>query len=258
LIVRNLKGLQDVISLSVVHWNMGPLGWRFLADGETADKVTEDPIMRAKHLREIYFKVNPQYEGRFTVPVLWDKKLGAIVNNESSEIIRMLNSEFDEWSSAPGLTYYPDALKDKIDAVNEWIYPQINNGVYRSGFATKQDAYELACREVFDGLDKVEEILSKNEFLVGDTFTEADIRLFTTIVRFQVRLLLVLRTWSNYTNTHLAPRPSTTATSNATSRPSLTTPTSSAGPAACFKCPESAKRLISTTSKDITMSLIGR
>ncbi|KAI9016023.1 hypothetical protein DFJ74DRAFT_609072 [Hyaloraphidium curvatum] len=185
LIVRNLKGLQDAISLSVVHWNMGPLGWRFLAEGEVAEKVTTDPIFGAKHLREVYFAAEPEYAGRFTVPVLFDKKTKKIVNNESSEIIRMLNDQFDEWSSKPGLTFYPEALRDKIEAVNPWIYHQINNGVYRSGFATSQDQYELACFEVFEGLDKVEAILSKSEFLAADTFTEADVRLFTTIVRFQ-------------------------------------------------------------------------
>lgn len=117
--------------------------------------------------------------------MLWDKKTNAIVNNESSEIIRMFNESFDAWSSKPGVTFYPESLRPKIDEVNEWVYPMINNGVYRSGFASKQEAYEQACREVFAGLDKCEAILSQSEFLTGDTFTEADIRLFTTIVRFQ-------------------------------------------------------------------------
>lgn len=128
LIVRNLKGLQDTIGVTVVHWNMGQLGWRFLEDGEVADKVDRDPVMGARHIRELYFKAEPQYAGRFTVPVLWDEKLGTIVNNESSEIIRMLNDQFDEWSSKPGLSFYPETLRQKIDDVNSWIYDMLNNG----------------------------------------------------------------------------------------------------------------------------------
>ncbi|KAJ1528241.1 S-glutathionyl-(chloro)hydroquinone reductase, partial [Nowakowskiella sp. JEL0078] len=136
LIVRSLKGLQSIISVSVVDYLMGPNGWKFSPEIPDA---TNDPLNGAEYIREIYFKAESSYSGRFTVPVLWDKKLQTIVNNESSEIIRFLNSEFDEWSSNPGVTYYPEHLRSDIDAINEWIYDSINNGVYKAGFATKQE-----------------------------------------------------------------------------------------------------------------------
>jgi putative glutathione S-transferase len=159
---------------------MGPQGWHF-SDGPGC---IPDNINNAKLLREIYFKCEPEYSGRFTVPVLFDKKLSVIVNNESSEIIRMLYTEFDEWSSNPGTTYYPEALRVTIDELNAWIYDSINNGVYKAGFATTQQAYDAAVKLVFDGIDRVEEILSTKEFLCGPEFTEADLRLFPTLVRF--------------------------------------------------------------------------
>lgn len=183
LIVRALKGLEDSISVSVVHYLMGEQGWKFADPNECPGAIPDD-VNGAKLIREVYFKAEEGYQGRFTVPVLWDKKNGTIVNNESSEIIRMLNSSFDEFSSAPGTTYYPDDLREEIDAVNEWVYNDINNGVYKAGFATSQDAYERAATQLFKSLDRVEDILSRNAFLVGNRFTEADIRLFTTIVRF--------------------------------------------------------------------------
>ncbi|RUS31610.1 hypothetical protein BC938DRAFT_477454 [Jimgerdemannia flammicorona] len=128
---------------------------------------------------------DPEYSGRFTVPVLWDKKHSTIVNNESSEIIRMFNTVFDDVvPQTRGLTYYPEHLRPEIDSINEWIYDTVNNGVYKCGFATTQAAYEKNVVPLFKSLDRLEEILSKNEFLVANTFTEADIRLWTTIVRF--------------------------------------------------------------------------
>jgi glutathionyl-hydroquinone reductase len=180
-IVRTLKGLENIISLSAVHYLMGPNGWHFEDD---TPGCIPDFVNNAKFIREVYLKADPDYNARFTVPVLWDKKLNTIVNNESSEIIRMLNSEFDQWSSSPGLTFYPENLKGDIDTINSWIYDHINNGVYKTGFATKQQVYEENCKSVFEHLDNVEGILAKNEFLVGGQFTEADIRLFTTILRF--------------------------------------------------------------------------
>jgi putative glutathione S-transferase len=178
-IVRNLKGLQQIIPIHVVDFYMGPDGWSF--PNEQIIPGMTNPV---KYLKDIYHFVDPDYNARYTVPVLWDSKSKMIVNNESSEIIRMMNSEFDQWSSNPGITYYPENLRDKIDEVNEWVYSDINNGVYKTGFATKQEPYEENCTKLFDSLQKVDLLLKSNSFLVGDTFTEADIRLFTTIVRF--------------------------------------------------------------------------
>jgi len=186
LIVRALKGLDDIIGLSVVDYLLGPDGWHF-SDSSVTPGTIPDTVNGAKLLREVYFKSNPDYNMRFTVPVLWDKKLNTIVNNESSEIIRMLNSEFNEFINDPHkreLCFYPEKLRSEIDEINGWIYDTVNNGVYKSGFATTQDAYERNCLALFKSLDRIEEILSVHKFLVGNTFTEADIRLFTTVVRF--------------------------------------------------------------------------
>lgn len=180
LIVRALKGLDKLIGLTVVDPLMGSNGWKL--DPELASEF--DKEHKIEYLRDLYFLANKNYSGRFTVPVLWDLKLKTIVNNESSEIIRMFNYAFDDFSSKPGQSYYPDHLRTKIDAINEWIYDDINNGVYKTGFAGKQEVYEKHCRKVFESLDKVEKILEENEFLVDNTFTEADIRLFTTVARF--------------------------------------------------------------------------
>jgi len=182
-IVRNLKNLEGVIGLSVVDPYLGEKGWRFTT--ETPGAIP-DTVNNAAYLSELYLKANPNYEGRFTVPVLWDKQHGTIVNNESSEIIRMLNENFDEFTSPStrGLTFYPEPLREEIDQFNEWVYKWINNGVYKSGFAQKQEAYEEHCANVFRGLDQCERILSEQDYLVGNTFTDADIRLFTTTVRF--------------------------------------------------------------------------
>ncbi|KAI8893550.1 putative glutathione S-transferase [Globomyces pollinis-pini] len=182
LMVRTLKGLEDVISVSVVHYHMGPKGWHFDVDQSTPGTIP-DTVNGAHFIRELYEK-QEGYSGRFTVPVLWDKETSTIVNNESSEIIRIFNDAFDEWSSKPGLTFYPEHLKEQIEELNEWIYDKINNGVYKCGFATTQTAYNNHIYGLFESLDRVEKILSNNVYLLGSEFTEADIRLFTTVVRF--------------------------------------------------------------------------
>jgi len=179
LIFRKLKKLENVISLSVVHHFMGENGWTFLKE----DGATGDTLYGLDYLHQIYTKADPTYSGRVTVPVLWDRKEETIVNNESSEIIRMLNSAFDEWGDA-SVDFYPKPLRAEIDAINDLVYPAINNGVYRAGFATTQEAYEEAFNELFSALDEVEERLSRQRYLVGDRLTEADWRLFTTLVRF--------------------------------------------------------------------------
>lgn len=179
LIYRKLKGLTDLVSLSVTHWHMGEEGWSFAAD----DGVTPDGVNGAEFLREIYVRAKPGYSGRVTVPVLWDKELGAIVSNESSDIIRMFNSAFDEVGAAPG-DYYPEALRLEIDAINARVYPGLNNGVYRAGFATTQKAYDGALADVFATMDWLEGRLSERRFLLGDQPLECDWRLFTTLVRF--------------------------------------------------------------------------
>jgi len=179
LIMRRLKGLEDMISVSVVHWLMAEQGWTF-AEGAG---VVPDPIHGAATLYEVYAAADPAYSGRVTVPALWDRKEGTIVNNESSEIIRMLNSAFDGLGAKPA-DYYPEALRAEIDAINRRVYDTLNNGVYKAGFATTQYAYEEAVVPLFETLDWLEERLSGPGFLVGDRLTEADIRLFTTLVRF--------------------------------------------------------------------------
>ena len=179
LIVRKLKGLEDLISVSVVHWLMRENGWTFQA----GQGVIADPVMNAQYLHQLYTRACPGMTGRVTVPVLWDLKENQIVNNESSEIIRIFNHAFDDLGAKPG-NYYPEALRAEIDAVNERIYPNVNNGVYRCGFASTQEAYEEAFYPLFETLDWLEDRLSKQEWLVGNQLTEADIRLFTTLIRF--------------------------------------------------------------------------
>ncbi len=174
LIGRKLKGLEEVVSLSVTEPELGDQGWRF---------ATPDPVNGATWMHEIYTKADPHISGRATVPVLWDKKTGTIVNNESAEILRMFNSGFGALASGPDL--YPEPLRPAIDALNERIYPRLNNGVYRAGFATTQIAYEEAFRDVFAQLDELEAQLAQGgPFLMGAAFTEADIRLFVTLIRF--------------------------------------------------------------------------
>lgn len=179
LILRKLKKLEDVISLSVVHHFMGSQGWTF----EREDGATGDTLYGLDFLHQIYTRADPAYSGRVTVPVLWDRREETIVSNESSEIIRMLNSAFDEWGDA-SVDFYPRELRDEIDAINELVYPAVNNGVYRAGFATSQEAYEEAFAELFAALDRLEQRLSRRRYLVGDRLTEADWRLFTTLIRF--------------------------------------------------------------------------
>jgi glutathionyl-hydroquinone reductase len=179
LIFRVLKGLESAISVSVVHWFMGKDGWTF----DEGPHVIPDPIFGARRLYEVYVRSNPIYTGRVTVPVLWDKLRNVIVSNESSEIIRMLNSAFHGVGGS-GADFYPVELRDTIDAFNARIYATVNNGVYRAGFATTQEAYEEAVRPLFSTLDVLEERLATHRYLCGGRLTEADWRLFTTLVRF--------------------------------------------------------------------------
>jgi putative glutathione S-transferase len=179
MIFRALKGLHDVISVSVVHPLMPEESWIF---GEYPG-ATEDHVNNAHYLYENYLKAEPDFDGLVTVPVLWDKKRQTIVNNESSEIIRMLNSAFDEFTNV-GVDFYPLPLRKEIDSINQAVYDNINNGVYRAGFARTQEAYNRAYDRLFDTLDELEARLSKRRYLVGEQITEADWRLFTTLVRF--------------------------------------------------------------------------
>ena len=179
LIMRALKGLEEAISVSIVHWRMLEQGWTF----EDGPGVVPDPILRARHLHEIYTAADPSYSGRVTVPVLWDRRRATIVSNESSEIIRMLGSAFDEVGALPG-DFYPSELRDEIDQVNARVYETLNNGVYRAGFATTQAAYKEAVGPLFETFDWLEQRLVTRRYLLGDRLTEADIRLFTTLVRF--------------------------------------------------------------------------
>ena len=178
-IYRKLKGLEDMMSLSVVHPFMGDKGWTF-AEGAG---VIADPIVYADYLYEVYVAAKPDYTGRVTVPILWDKKTKTIVSNESSEIIRMLNSALDE-VGATAVNFLPAELLAEIDAVNEFVYSAINNGVYKAGFATTEAAYKETVVVLFDALETLEARLADQRYLLGDTITEADWRLFTTLVRF--------------------------------------------------------------------------
>ncbi|SEP84016.1 glutathione S-transferase family protein [Thalassovita taeanensis] len=180
LIFRAIKGLSEHITLSVVHPDMLSDGWTFATD---LPGTTGDTLFGLQFLRDIYLRADPQISGRVTVPILWDKQRNTIVSNESSEIIRMLNSAFD------GITgnhddYWPAPLRDQIEQMNTRIYDTINNGVYKAGFATSQSAYDDAVGPLFDSLDWLEAHLSSNRYLLGDTLTEADWRLFTTLIRF--------------------------------------------------------------------------
>ncbi len=179
LIMRRLKGLEDVISLSVVHWLMGEDGWSF----HSGPGVVPDTVNGVEWLHQLYTLGEPRCTSRVTVPVLWDKVTRKIVSNESSDIIRMFNSAFDSVGAVEG-DYYPVALRGEIDAVNERVYANLNNGVYRAGFARRQSTYEAAVADVFATMDWLEARLTNRRFLVGEQLTEADIRLFTTLVRF--------------------------------------------------------------------------
>jgi glutathionyl-hydroquinone reductase len=179
LIMRALKGLEQIVPVSVTHWLMAEQGWTF----SPGEGVIPDPLFNSRYLHEIYTRADAHYTGKVTVPVLWDQHTQTIVNNESSEIIRMFNSAFDALGAQPG-DYYPKDRREEIDALNDRIYATINNGVYKAGFATTQTAYEEAVSPLFDTLDWLEERLAESRFLCDDTLTEADIRLFTTLVRF--------------------------------------------------------------------------
>ena len=179
LIFRALKKLEDAISLSVVDPYMGAQGWWF---GDSPGTIP-DTVNGRTYLHEVYTCADPHYSGRVTVPVLWDKLAGTIVSNESSEIIRMFNSAFDAWGDA-SLDFCPEPLREEIDAVNAVVYENVNNGVYRCGFATSQEAYEEAFDALFSTLDDLDARLARQRYLVGDRITEADWRLFTTLVRF--------------------------------------------------------------------------
>jgi len=179
LIFRALKGLEEMISVSVVHWFMAENGWTFQPD----DGVVKDPLNGAQYMHQIYTTAMPDYSGRVTVPVLWDKHKSTIVSNESPEIIRMFNSAFDGLGAKSG-DYYPQALRSEIDDLNDRIYETVNNGVYKCGFATTQEAYEEAISPLFETLDWLDERLSSQRYLTGSSITEADWRLFTTLIRF--------------------------------------------------------------------------
>jgi putative glutathione S-transferase len=165
--------------MSVTSWHMGKDGWTF----DKNEGSTGDTLNSKQKLSEIYLAADSHYTGRVSVPVLWDKQRKTIVNNESAEIIRMLNSAFDKFTDVR-TDYYPPALRGEIDRLNDTIYPNINNGVYRAGFATTQDAYEEAFRNLFDTLDEIEETLGKQRYVAGAQITEADWRLFVTLIRF--------------------------------------------------------------------------
>lgn len=181
LLLRKLKGLEDAVSFDVVDTLLGAGGWTLRGEEPGA---TGDTVNQFEYLREAYSKSASDYSGAITVPVLWDKQTNQIVNNESSEIIRQLNTEFNDFAKNPGLDFYPEALRPAIDEFNEWIYPYINNGVYRAGFARSQRAYDLAVTQLFDSLDRVEQALESSRYLTGPTLTEADIRLWPTLLRF--------------------------------------------------------------------------
>lgn len=181
LLFRKLKKLEEVISLSVVDPLMGDNGWEF-SDGPGC---IPDNINHKQFLYEVYSLADPGYTGRVTVPVLWDKHKNTIVNNESSEIIRMFNSEFNTFGDA-SVDFYPESLREEIDAINSEVYRSVNNGVYKVGFASTQSAYEAAFDDLFAALDDLELRLSRQRYLVGNQITEADWRLFSTLIRFDV------------------------------------------------------------------------
>ena len=179
IIMRNLKKLQGVVSMSAVDPIRGERGWAF-SEGKGHGP---DPVNGFAYLEEAYLASDAGFDGRVTVPVLWDRESGAIVNNESSEIIRMLNGAFDKHGDG-SVDLYPLELRDEIDRVNDLVYDTVNNGVYKAGFASNQKAYEEACRALFQTLDRLEDGLARQRYLVGNRLTEADVRLFTTLVRF--------------------------------------------------------------------------
>jgi putative glutathione S-transferase len=185
LIFRKLKSLESLISVSVVHPDMHQHGWTFKHNAETAKRygTTGDPLYGSHYLLQRYAESSTEYRGNITVPVLWDKHQNRIVNNESAEIIRMFNNAFNDLTGN-SLDYYPDHLRKDIDEINTFVYHNINNGVYKTGFATTQQAYEKNCLNLFNALNEVETRLSKQRYLASEQITEADWRLFTTLLRF--------------------------------------------------------------------------
>ena len=182
LIFRALKALEDMIDVSVTHWFMGENGWTFAKD---PDGIVEDWLFGSKFFYEVYLKADPHYTGRVTVPTVWDKEKQTIVSNESADIIRMFNSAFDSVGAKDG-DYYPEARRAQIDDINDRVYHTVNNGVYKAGFATSQAAYEEAVLPLFESLDWLDGLLANSRFLTGDTPTEADWRLWTTLYRFDL------------------------------------------------------------------------
>jgi glutathionyl-hydroquinone reductase len=192
-LVCSLKGLEPIIQLILCDVELTHDGWLFTGAHGSAEK---DPLYGFTTFKQLYLKADPNYEGRYTVPCLWDKKTETIVNNESSEIIRMMYTEFDDLLpqemrevNRPGGGFYPEHLRMEIDEMNEWVYNKVNNGVYKAGFATTQDAYESNIFPLFESLDRLEEHLGQpghSPYLFGENITEADIRLYVTIIRFDV------------------------------------------------------------------------
>jgi putative glutathione S-transferase len=180
LIMRKLKKLEDAISVSIVDPKMGNMGWEFSEN----PGCIPDFVNNCRLLQDVYLTAKTDYTGRVTVPILWDKEARNIVSNESSDIILMMNSEFD--CADNSVDYYPASLKHEIDEINEFVYHNINNGVYKSGFANTQEAYDEAVGNLFNALDKIETVLDTRRYLVGDQITVADIRLFTTLIRFDI------------------------------------------------------------------------
>ncbi|KIN00573.1 hypothetical protein OIDMADRAFT_165197 [Oidiodendron maius Zn] len=202
LIMRNLKGLQSIIDFTSVHWYMdlGGIGWRFAKADEklSGENVTPDPVNGVETIRDLYLLAEPNYTGRFSVPVLWDKKTKTIVSNESSEIIRMFATEFNDLLDEDhrSINIIPNSLIASIDKMNQWIYDDINNGVYKCGIAKSQAAYEKNVTQLFDSLDRVESLLanSTGPYILGNELTEVDLRLYPTIVRFDVVYVTLFKT----------------------------------------------------------------
>jgi len=183
LVLRELKGLQDAVSVDVVYPHSDN-GWSFSKDFEG---TTGDTVNHCSHIREIYLSSNPEYVGRFTVPVLFDKKQNVIVNNESGDIIEMFNSEFNEFAKNPSLDFYPNGMKQQLDEMIQYLQDNINSGVYKCGFSKTQEDYKVAFTNLFNALDRVENMLSRQRYLFSNTnMTLADVRLFTTLLRFDL------------------------------------------------------------------------
>jgi len=205
LMARKLKGLDDIVSVTILDPRLTDKVWRFGGDKDSLSGTEADPYYGTEYLYEIYLRARSDYTGQVTVPVLWDKKRETIVNNESAEIIRMFNSGFGELADNR-LDLYPENLRDQIDSINKRLYDRFNNGVYRAGFATTQIAYEKAVKDVFDSLDFIERQLEGQYFLVGNQITEADIRAFVTLVRFELAYYGLFKTnlkhLNDYPNIH--------------------------------------------------------